>query len=1060
MFDSDYLDSNLSDHGSVRTVHVANLNGGHDSEIQIPKNGTLSTKTACDLENNRTGDSMLSGFSVDTPESSTSALKRRRAAAPEAVLDEIVDDKWELFLFAWFDRSGRRQPSGEELESLSTLTKAPKLAIHRWFGSILCSGPPVSLEYKGKEKMLSINERSSEDRIPSSMAISTVHSAQKASGTIAEDPKFDILDGGVAKINENIMVEQHQTGLLRTISHPSLDTKIKEILAESAQGCPAIRKHERQHGKFHCTNGCDRRFPRSHEWVRHLKVTYPQEFWFCLRCGDPAAASADYLFTRRDKFRQHLTSSHNEWSVIDALKNCCVDFNAPFKRRCGFCDRNRFRGTSFDHWLQHVRNHFNKGMPFEQWRDWPEDALDGNEDGFNEGEDDSDDDHDNDDNQSDEGSRNDRTFDHVHRSREGRGRRVRPSSPLGTSKRLSSSWLGNADATYQRSDVKLGWTHNTNHTALRNHYRMFLKPKLQKTAEHPIWFWKGSSSPLASFSVQSILVQSCILGRGSYAWVDKIKVLPQGQCYARKTFGLASVRDRNYFCFRVLSEVECLQSMNHPHITKFVGAYLLGSLFSIVMEPVAETDLKHILEVPTMWPDLISNAPRFLCCLASALAYLHNQKRIIHHDVKPANIILQSGNVFLADFGLAAPMNETGPIRRMDLPTPMTPMYAPPEADSGGRYKPSYDIWSLACVFTEIITVSLGHTLRELHEFTWSNATGSSNPATYGSVAHRLHLWLSKLQLSSDSVMIQNILELTRSMINTESSKRPFAEQVRDEISSIFAHHNDYSTVLERCNLCRTSSEATVAVAHMQRGRNTSSNIQHNDPELKPSKFVKQSRDASFLHAQFLPELRACTRRAACGKTYVLTERLKAWLQQRDLEKPEQTNAELLLAEVHSVHESSSHSSTGRFKGAPYKCLPTVLMTFSVLIYLGRGSLIGNFIEGEISDDLLPLPKTRIQPLLNQTETLTAPEVENLTNVFFDAQWAFCPITFDLNSRGFYTDEKWIVPIRQMENLGNSDTTAKTALVWVEEQFVSHELQRATQQSPVSLDGYNLVGGS
>ena len=172
-------------------------------------------------------------------------------------------------------------------------------------------------------------------------------------------------------------------------------------------------------------------------------------------------------------------------------------------------------------------------------------------------------------------------------------------------------------------------------------------PKFKSGSFQLLWLCKDLPTAMISAPVQSVILQLGFLGRGSHGWVDKVKVLPQGQFYARKSLSLPSSGERTSFGSQVLSEIELFKSMDHPHISNFVGAYSLGSSLSIIMEPVAEADLKHVLETPQEWGEVLEKISRWFGCLASALSYLHEQKRVIHRDIKPANILVWSGNVVL-----------------------------------------------------------------------------------------------------------------------------------------------------------------------------------------------------------------------------------------------------------------------------------------------------------------------------------------------------------------------------------------------------------------------------
>ncbi|MEZ4593553.1 MAG: protein kinase [Chloroflexota bacterium] len=89
--------------------------------------------------------------------------------------------------------------------------------------------------------------------------------------------------------------------------------------------------------------------------------------------------------------------------------------------------------------------------------------------------------------------------------------------------------------------------------------------------------------------------------------------------------------------------------------------------------------------------------------LAVALNRAHSEK-IVHRDIKPANILLdEEGTVFLADFGLAAPLDK---IEAGFVPQSYggSPFYMAPEQWRGETVGPYTDIYQLGVTLFEMLT--------------------------------------------------------------------------------------------------------------------------------------------------------------------------------------------------------------------------------------------------------------------------------------------------------------------------------------------------------------------
>ncbi|MEO1369100.1 MAG: serine/threonine-protein kinase, partial [Acidobacteriota bacterium] len=86
--------------------------------------------------------------------------------------------------------------------------------------------------------------------------------------------------------------------------------------------------------------------------------------------------------------------------------------------------------------------------------------------------------------------------------------------------------------------------------------------------------------------------------------------------------------------------------------------------------------------------------------IARGLATAH-ANYLVHHDIKPANILLGlGGEVKLTDFGVSQSI--TAASQRRDVICG-TPGYLPPECFEGADYTPSSDLWAFGVVLWEMI---------------------------------------------------------------------------------------------------------------------------------------------------------------------------------------------------------------------------------------------------------------------------------------------------------------------------------------------------------------------
>lgn len=95
----------------------------------------------------------------------------------------------------------------------------------------------------------------------------------------------------------------------------------------------------------------------------------------------------------------------------------------------------------------------------------------------------------------------------------------------------------------------------------------------------------------------------------------------------------------------------------------------------------------------------------YLRQLLEGVAYCH-AARVLHRDLKPQNLLVDAdGHIKLADFGLARAFGI--PVRAYTHEV-VTLWYRAPEILLGAKfYSTAVDVWSLACIFAEMVSFTL-----------------------------------------------------------------------------------------------------------------------------------------------------------------------------------------------------------------------------------------------------------------------------------------------------------------------------------------------------------------
>ena len=160
---------------------------------------------------------------------------------------------------------------------------------------------------------------------------------------------------------------------------------------------------------------------------------------------------------------------------------------------------------------------------------------------------------------------------------------------------------------------------------------------------------------------------------------------------------------------RFLEEIRVTASLQHPHILPLFDSgsaefppEVGGRVLWYVMPFVEGETLRARLAREGRLP--VDVALQLAREMADALEYAHRHG-IVHRDVKPENVLLQSGHALVADFGIALALEHAGGDRLTHTGITLgTPQYMAPEQAAGGRAVDARtDVYALGAVLHEML---------------------------------------------------------------------------------------------------------------------------------------------------------------------------------------------------------------------------------------------------------------------------------------------------------------------------------------------------------------------
>lgn len=164
---------------------------------------------------------------------------------------------------------------------------------------------------------------------------------------------------------------------------------------------------------------------------------------------------------------------------------------------------------------------------------------------------------------------------------------------------------------------------------------------------------------------------------------------------------------------RFREEVEAAASLRHPNI---VPVYHVGEENGRPYFTMALIEGGSLENSLSRYHDQFQAIAQLMIKIARAVHYAH-MRQLLHRDLKPANILLdEAGEPHVADFGLAARLNDMGVVTSTGPASGSLPWMAPETLDGERTLTTAVDVWSLGVILYQLLTAVRPFPGRNWHE--------------------------------------------------------------------------------------------------------------------------------------------------------------------------------------------------------------------------------------------------------------------------------------------------------------------------------------------------------
>ena len=211
-----------------------------------------------------------------------------------------------------------------------------------------------------------------------------------------------------------------------------------------------------------------------------------------------------------------------------------------------------------------------------------------------------------------------------------------------------------------------------------------------------------------------------ILGQGSFGITYLAEHTNLGKKVAIKEFFMKELNSRGEdgsitgmsdsslsqnYCQKFKKEAINLSRLDHPNIVRVTDSFSENGTFYYVMDFIEGQNLNDYIK--SHYIDE-AEAVSIIKSVADALIYMHEEKHMLHLDLKPGNVMRRNdGHIFLIDFGLSKHYSTDGQPETSTTIGLGTAGYAPIEQSNqakNGEFRPTIDVYAIGATFYKLLT--------------------------------------------------------------------------------------------------------------------------------------------------------------------------------------------------------------------------------------------------------------------------------------------------------------------------------------------------------------------